>query len=65
MKGTLIEGDVNDRLAAAERRTRHRGQEADKARKKANKLSAKLSPECHAAIVGQVELAGGQVGCVQ
>ena len=36
----------------------------DKARKEADKLSAKLSPECHAAIVGQVELAEGLVGCV-
>jgi len=40
-------------------------QNVDKAQKKANRLSAKLSPGCRDAVIGEVELAEAQVGCVQ
>jgi len=45
--------------------TRNAVQNVDEARKKANKLSARLSAECRAAVMGQLELAEAQVGCVQ
>jgi Dictyostelium (slime mold) repeat len=45
--------------------TRNAVQNVDKARKKANKLSARFSAECRAALMGQLELAEAQVGCLQ
>jgi hypothetical protein len=45
--------------------TRNAVQNVDKAQKKASGLSAKLSRGCRDAVIGQLELAEAQVGCVQ
>ena len=73
-KVTKLIASANKKVADAARATKEQKRQkltgialrnVEKAWTKASKLRGKLSPKCHAAILGQVELAENQVSCVQ
>ena len=73
-KLTKLIASAQKKLSKAAQATKERKQQkltkdavrqVDKARTKTNKLSPNLSPECRDAVIGQVGVAEGQVGCVQ